>query len=51
MVKIDGEQKFACSTIPQNGMNIVVDREDLKAIRKQRLIEYKESRKKENKGE
>ncbi len=51
VVKIDGEQKFACSTIPQNGMNIVVDREDLKAIRKQRLIEYKESRKKENKGE
>ena len=42
VVEIDGEQKFACSTIPQNGMNIVVDRADLKAIRKQRLLEYKE---------
>jgi len=42
VVEIDGEQKFACSTIPQNGMNIVVGRADLKAIRKQRLLEYKE---------
>lgn len=42
VVEIDGQQKFACSTIPHNGMNIVVDRADLKAIRKQRLLEYKE---------
>jgi class 3 adenylate cyclase len=42
VVVIDGEQKFACSTMPQHGMNIVVDRADPKAIRKQRLLEYKE---------
>ena len=42
VVEIDGEQKFACSTVPENGMNIVVNRADLKAIRKQRLLEYKE---------
>jgi len=36
------EQKFACSTMPQHGMNIVVDRADLKAILKQRHLEYKE---------
>ena len=43
VVEIDGEQKFACSTIPQHGMNIIVDRGDLRSIRKQRLLEYKES--------
>jgi len=42
VVDIDGEQKFACSTVPENGMNIVVERADLKAIREQRLLEYKE---------
>jgi len=42
VVEIDGEQKFACSTSPENGINIVVDRADLKALRKQRLLEYKE---------
>ena len=41
-VEIDGEQQFACSTVPQHGMNIIVCRDDLKAIRKQRLLEYKE---------
>lgn len=43
VVEVDGEQQFACSTVPQHGMNIIVGREDLKAIRKQRLLEYKES--------
>ena len=43
VVEINGEQNFACSTMPQHGMNIIVDREDLKAIRKKRLLEYKES--------
>ena len=50
MVDVDGEQKFACSTVPENGMNIVVDREDLKAIRKQRLLKYKEGIKSGNPG-
>jgi ferredoxin len=42
VIDIDGEKEFACSTVPKNGMNIVVDRADLKAIRKQNLLEYKE---------
>ena len=42
VVDVDGELKFACSTAPENGMNIVVKRADLKALRKQRLLEYKE---------
>jgi len=42
VIEIEGEQKYACSTVPEDGMNIVVNREDLKAIRKQRLLEYKE---------
>lgn len=48
VIAIDGKQKYACSTIPQNEMNIVVDRADLKAIRKQRLLEYKRGIKSEN---
>ena len=42
VVEIDGEQKFACSTAPENGMNIIVDRADLKVLRKQRILEYRE---------
>lgn len=42
VVEIDGEQKYACATVPEKGMNIVVNREDLKAIRKKNLLEYNE---------
>jgi len=42
VVEIDGEQKFACATVPMNGMNVVVNRVDLKAIRKQNLLAYNE---------
>ncbi len=42
VVEIDGEQKFACATVPTNGMNVIVNREDLKAIRKKNLLEYSE---------
>lgn len=42
VVDIDGEQKFACATVPEDGMVVVVDRADLKAIRKKRLLEYQE---------
>jgi predicted molibdopterin-dependent oxidoreductase YjgC len=42
VVEIDGEQKFACSTVPESGMAVVVDRADLKALRKERLMEYRE---------
>ena len=40
VVEINGEQKFACATVPVNGMNIIVNREDLKAIRKKNLVVY-----------
>jgi TusA-related sulfurtransferase/ferredoxin len=42
VVEVDGEQKFACDTAPEDGMNIVIDREDLKAVRKNNLIKYNE---------
>lgn len=43
IIDINGEQKYACSTVPKDGMNIVIDRADLKALRKEHLLEYKKS--------
>ena len=43
VVEIDGQQKFACATAPEDGMDIVIDRPDLKAIRRQRFMQYRES--------
>jgi NADH dehydrogenase/NADH:ubiquinone oxidoreductase subunit G len=40
VVEIDGEQKYACVTEPSDGMEIVVDRADLKATRTANLREY-----------
>ena len=45
LVEINGEQKYACTTLPENGMSIIINRADLKAIRKQRLLEYREGKK------
>ncbi len=45
LVEINGEQKYACTTIPENGMSIIINRADLKTIRKQRLLEYREGKK------
>ena len=42
VVEIDGEQKFACVTEPSDGMEIVVNRTDLKALRTANLLEYQE---------
>ena len=44
VVEINGEQKYACSTKPMEGMNVIVVRDDLKAIRKERLRQYREKR-------
>ena len=46
VVEINGKQKFACSTKPKSGMNIVISRDDLKLLRKIRLQEFKEFKKK-----
>jgi len=43
VIEIDGQQKFACSTSPKDGMNITVNREDLKALRKDRIQQYMEA--------
>lgn len=43
VVEIDGEQKYACSTKPIDRMNIVIDRTDLKKIRKKAITEYKDA--------
>jgi len=42
VIEIDGDQKFACSTAPEDGMEIVLNRADLSALRKARLLEYKD---------
>ncbi|GEM_PF-902342 len=43
VVEIDNKQAYACGTKPSEGMNIIVNREDLKALRKERLLKYKEA--------
>lgn len=50
VVEINGEQKFACSTKPKPGMNIVICRDDLKLLRKIRLKEFTEFKKKNKYG-
>ncbi|MCK5512878.1 MAG: (2Fe-2S)-binding protein [Deltaproteobacteria bacterium] len=42
VIEVDGHKKYACSTPPKDGMNITINREDLKSLRKQRLLRYKE---------
>lgn len=48
VVEVDGEQKYACATTPKDGMNITVNRPDLKALRKERILKYKEGLKSGN---
>lgn len=43
VVEIDEKQSYACGTKPTEGMNIIVNREDLKTLRKERLLKYKEA--------
>lgn len=42
LVEIDDVRKYACVTRPVDGMNIVVDRDDLNRIRKEKITEYRE---------
>lgn len=44
LIELDGEQAYACNTKPVDGMNIIVKRDDLNAIRKERLLAYKENK-------
>lgn len=42
VVEVNGEQQFACNTSPNKGMGIQVNRDDLKEIRKERLLKYQQ---------
>lgn len=40
VVEVDGEQQYACVTTPRDGMQIVVNRDDLNALREDRIRAY-----------
>lgn len=40
VVEIDGKQEYACNKKPQDGMDIIYNREDLDTLRKERLAKY-----------
>lgn len=42
LIEINGKEKYACCTKPENGMDIIFKRHDLDAIRKGRIKEYTE---------
>lgn len=42
IVDIDSKLKFACATVPADGMNVIIDRADLNRIRKERLLKYQD---------
>lgn len=46
-VEIDGELKYACCTKPEEGMKIIVERKDLKFIRKMNIKAYTDMLRKE----
>ncbi|MBK5243272.1 2Fe-2S iron-sulfur cluster-binding protein [Clostridium sp.] len=43
VIEIDGVQKYACGTKPQDGMNIVYNRDDLILLRKERLEKFSQA--------
>lgn len=43
VVEIDGQQHYACATRPQDGMDMVIRRADLDALRKERLKAYRDN--------
>ena len=47
VVEIAGEESFACFTFPKNGMDVIVNRADLKSLRKERIRAYQKTNKKE----
>ena len=50
VVEINGENKYACVTKPLCGMYIIVDRDDLNKIRKERIKKYQKMPKNISKG-
>ncbi len=45
VVEVNGKLEYACATKPQHDMKVIVNRDDLKALRKERLIQYKATQK------
>ena len=41
VVEVNGKQQYACATKPEEGMDITVNREDLKKLRQERLQKYR----------
>ena len=48
VVEIAKKHSYACRKMPKKGMDIIVDREDLNALRKERLETYREKVKQKN---
>ena len=40
LIKVNGNQKYACTTFPEDGMTIEIATEELKKVRELRLKEY-----------
>lgn len=40
VVEVNGEKKYACAVKPEDGMKIIFKRDDLHAIRKDRMEQY-----------
>jgi len=43
LIEVDGNQKYACSTKPHEGMDIIYNREDLSEMRKEKLAKYSDA--------
>lgn len=41
VIKVNGELKYACATKPTEGMKIIINTQELKGLRKERLLKYK----------
>lgn len=44
VVEIAGKQKYACTTAPEDNLEVIVDRTDLNSLRKERLVEYQQGK-------
>ena len=50
VVEINGKNEYACVTKPLDDMNIIVNREDLIKIRKEKIQKYQENPRDDSKG-
>jgi len=50
VIEVNGVQKYACGLKPVDGMEIIYDRKDLAAIRKERLEKYAQAIKNNDTG-